>query len=65
MDDKSLQTLGDWLKRKWENCQQRRLKAEQNFDAVNLHEDVIRQEWNAQIIEQTKPLARTWIYLKC
>lgn len=58
LDERSLKTLGDWLKRKWHNCQERRLKAQQAFDEANVSEDIIRQEWKAQVTEQTKPLAR-------
>lgn len=68
LDDKSLNNLGDWLKRKWEACQKRKIAAETEFCNANMDERVtrddwellIRSEWKAQVIEQTKPLQRKY-----
>jgi hypothetical protein len=46
------------LHRKWVSCQQRKAKAINSLDSLNISKDVLRAEWAAQIKEQTKPLVR-------
>ena len=55
---KSLEHLGSWLNRKWIDCQQRKVKAKGELDDLKIGEDILRNEWAAQIKEQTKPLIR-------
>jgi hypothetical protein len=58
LDIKSLHDLGHWLHHKWVTCRQRKAKAIDSLDQLNISEDVLREEWAAQIKEQTKPLVR-------
>lgn len=56
LEHKSLISLGKWLYRKSAHCQIRKEKALAILDSINISHDVLRQEWKAQVTEQTKPL---------
>ncbi|RDB23171.1 hypothetical protein Hypma_009676 [Hypsizygus marmoreus] len=58
LDEKSLKELGQWLLRKWRQCQERKIKAEATLAEVNIVPEILRQEWAAQVAEQTKPLKK-------
>ncbi|RDB20395.1 hypothetical protein Hypma_012501 [Hypsizygus marmoreus] len=58
LDEKSLKELGQWLLCKWKQCQERKTKAEATLALVNIAPEILRQEWAAQIVEQTKPLKK-------
>lgn len=58
LDNKSLMNLGDWLYRKWTICDKRRGSAMEILSAVGIDLDVLRNEWQDQVKEQTKPLPR-------
>jgi len=54
LDKKSLQSLGQWLLRRWLHCQHKREAAQMELDKIDVPEDVLREEWAAQLREQTK-----------
>lgn len=61
LDIKSLLTLGSWLRRKWINAGQKKINATEilsNIYVLGFSEVLLRKEWEAQVIEQTKPLKR-------
>jgi hypothetical protein len=55
---KSLHGLGLWLSRKWAACQERKQQAVEILNEKQVPENVLREEWAAQVKEQTKPLVR-------
>ncbi|KAF8065223.1 hypothetical protein FPV67DRAFT_1419584 [Lyophyllum atratum] len=58
LNEKSLHGLGIWLARKWDQCKKRKEKAEKVLEEINIPAATLRTEWEAQVIEQTKPLKK-------
>ncbi|KDR66151.1 hypothetical protein GALMADRAFT_44200, partial [Galerina marginata CBS 339.88] len=61
VDQTSLKGMGKWLRRKWIATRDRKADAVEALTAIysnGISEDIIRAEWNAQVEQQTKPLAR-------
>jgi hypothetical protein len=61
LDKKSFEGLGSWLNRKWISAQNRKNAAQEVLDELNdmgIMEDLLRNEWAAQVEEQTKPIDR-------
>ena len=63
LDQKSLQGLGHWLYRRWHHCQSKKREAEAELERCEVHQDVLRAEWAAQLAEQTKPAPRQCSHL--
>ncbi|KDR74548.1 hypothetical protein GALMADRAFT_70781 [Galerina marginata CBS 339.88] len=61
IDQKSLLGLGNWLQRKWKTTVEKKNAAVEGLQVVldlGYTEDLLRDEWKAQIVEQTKPLTK-------
>jgi predicted alpha/beta hydrolase family esterase len=58
LDQKSLEALGHWLRRRWYHCQGKRKAAEAELAKLDIPEAQLRSEWAAQLKEQTKPAPR-------
>ena len=61
LDRKSLMGLGDWLRRKWNAAIVRKNEATAvlaELEQKNITEDLLRENWAAQIVQQTKPSPR-------
>lgn len=58
LDVKSLDSSGQWLARKWMLCQNKKKTALEGLRELGTDEDVLREEWAAQVAHQTKPIAR-------
>ncbi|RDB18751.1 hypothetical protein Hypma_014627 [Hypsizygus marmoreus] len=58
LDAKSLENLGNWIKRKWMSCQKRKSDALDILNAIDIALDVLRAEWEAQVETQTRPLPK-------
>ncbi|KAJ3825201.1 hypothetical protein F5880DRAFT_1478695 [Lentinula raphanica] len=56
--DEALYKLGLWLHRKVLLCNEKLKEAEEILQACGIPEEVLRDEWEAQIKAQTKPLPR-------
>lgn len=55
LDNKSLESLGIWLRRRWFHCQTKKGVAEAALTEVAMEENALRAEWKAQVKAQTKP----------
>jgi hypothetical protein len=53
-----MHTLGHWLRRRWYHCQRNKLAAQAQLEELNMLENTLREEWAAQVQEQTKPAPR-------
>lgn len=51
-------TLGAWLRRKLTACEQKYKEAEASLKECAFDEEVLRDQWQAQIKAQTRPLPR-------
>ncbi|PPR04745.1 hypothetical protein CVT26_012885, partial [Gymnopilus dilepis] len=61
LDQTSLIGMGQWLQRKWNITQEKKAKAEAVLELLNqkgVSRTALKQEWNDQVQEQTKPLPR-------
>ncbi|RDB15385.1 hypothetical protein Hypma_004634, partial [Hypsizygus marmoreus] len=58
LDEKSLKELGQWLFRKWQQCQEKKIKSEAILHEVNISTETLQAEWMAQVAEQTKPIQK-------
>ncbi|KAJ7587793.1 hypothetical protein C8J56DRAFT_1014557 [Mycena floridula] len=61
LDQKSLLNFGDWLLRKWDSCisKSNHLALQLNeLEDEGINSDLLRNEWAAQVQDQTKPLPR-------
>jgi hypothetical protein len=58
LDLKSFEALGQWLRRKWILCQRKKKVTLEGLGKVGVEEEILREEWAAQVAHQTKPLAR-------
>ncbi|KAJ3816384.1 hypothetical protein F5880DRAFT_1619395 [Lentinula raphanica] len=56
--DEAMHKLGSWLRRKVFLCNEKLKEAEENIRVCGIAEEVLRQEWDAQVKAQTKPLPR-------
>jgi hypothetical protein len=59
LDQKSLLSMGGWIHRKWIAMDVKMKEAEEILSEVydkGYTEELLRQEWKLQVIEQTKPL---------
>lgn len=66
LDQKSMLSLGKWLQRKWVATHKRKREAKEilmQLQKNDITEDLLRSEWQLQVIEQTKPLKRQSKYL--
>ncbi|KAG1883231.1 hypothetical protein F4604DRAFT_1879008 [Suillus subluteus] len=55
---KSFDASGQWLVRKWMLCQKKKQAALDGLRDLRSDEDILREEWAAQVAHQTKPIAR-------
>ncbi|KAG6836231.1 hypothetical protein H0H93_010036 [Arthromyces matolae] len=55
---RNIMSLGSWLARKWRICQEKKKAAEDILAEIPISRDTLRKEWEEQVKEQTKPLAR-------
>lgn len=58
LDEKSRDSIGHWLYRRWHHCHQKKRDANNALSRCTVEEGVLRAEWAAQVQEQTKPLTR-------
>lgn len=58
LDIKSLHGFGHWLHRRWIHCQEKKNEALDKLQDLDLDEDMLRAEWKAQIVHQTRPSPR-------
>ncbi|EFI27588.1 hypothetical protein CC1G_15624 [Coprinopsis cinerea okayama7 len=57
LDEKSLEGVGDWLRRKWVQCQARSRESEEALKKTKLTGAMLERQWQEQIRVQTAPLA--------
>ncbi|KAJ3475061.1 hypothetical protein NLI96_g12083 [Meripilus lineatus] len=55
LDNKSLDSLAAWLLRRWTHCLELKREADNGLNEIDFAVDVLRREWNAQVVAQTKP----------
>ena len=60
LDQKSLESLGNWLRRRWFYCQEKKHVASAELEQLDVPMVQLRSEWAAQLKEQTKPAPRTF-----
>ncbi|KAL6305915.1 hypothetical protein BKA93DRAFT_730537, partial [Sparassis latifolia] len=58
LDQQSLFSLGHWLNKKWKQCQAKRLVAAEAVEQCGITDEVLREQWAAQVRDQTKPTPR-------
>lgn len=60
-------SLGSWMSRKWQQCQARKVEAEQLLKKCGVSEDVLREQWEMQVKAQTQlaPSQYACYVLKC
>ena len=61
LDQKSLIGMGEWLRKKWNAAVARKNEAAAilaELEEIDISEDLLREEWAAQVIQQTKPSPR-------
>ncbi|KAJ8581958.1 hypothetical protein M405DRAFT_868243 [Rhizopogon salebrosus TDB-379] len=58
LDINSLHGFGHWLHRRWIHCQAKKNEALDKLQDLDLDEDMLRAEWKAQIVHQTRPSPR-------
>ncbi|KAJ7580921.1 hypothetical protein C8J56DRAFT_1057894 [Mycena floridula] len=58
LDKKSTEGMGRWLARKWTALLERQAKAKEELAGAGVSVDELKQQWQAQVEEQTKPLQR-------
>ncbi|KAL6305514.1 hypothetical protein BKA93DRAFT_816902 [Sparassis latifolia] len=58
LDDVSLHALGHWIVKKWDQCQSKKHTAFEELAQCGVPTEILRAQWNAQIVEQTKPAPR-------
>ncbi|KAJ7586159.1 hypothetical protein C8J56DRAFT_1004766 [Mycena floridula] len=58
LDKKSMEGMGRWLARKWTALLERQAKAKDELAETGVPVDKLKQQWQAQVEEQTKPLQR-------
>jgi hypothetical protein len=63
LDNKSLEHLGHWLRRRWYHCQRKKADASAELKRLAIPEQELRSEWAAQVREQTKPAPRGYLFL--
>jgi hypothetical protein len=55
-----MHALGHWLRCRWYHCQRNKLAAQAQLDELDVVEGTLREEWAAQVKEQTKPPPRKY-----
>ena len=50
--------MGKWLQRKWLNCLEKKIGAEEILGKLALEKYLPENEWKQQVAAQTKPLVR-------
>ncbi|GBE84718.1 hypothetical protein SCP_0606980 [Sparassis crispa] len=55
LDDVSLHALGHWIVKKWDQCQSKKHTTLEELAQCGVPTEILRAQWNAQIVEQTKP----------
>lgn len=60
LEQENLLRLGRWLQRKTQQCQARRLEAEEVLTGCGHSDETLRTQWAAQVAAQTKPLPRKY-----
>lgn len=55
LDERSLHSSATWLLRRWNRCEDLFREVDEGLKEIDHTVDVLRAEWNAQIIAQTKP----------
>jgi hypothetical protein len=63
LDQKSLEGLGNWLRRRWYHCQSKKAAAEAELQKLGIPEQELRSQWAAQIAEQTKAAPRKFFFV--
>jgi len=61
LDQKSLLNMGSWMRRKWIAMDVKMKEAEEVLSEIyekGYTEELLREEWNLQVAEQTKPLKK-------
>ena len=63
LESKSLLALGTWLSKKWQNCQDKKAEAFNDFISAGVEEHVLRAQWEEQVKAQTKAPIRKHIQM--
>ncbi|KAJ7581690.1 hypothetical protein C8J56DRAFT_1006012 [Mycena floridula] len=58
LDKKSMEGMGRWLAWKWTALLERQAKAKEELAGAGVSVDELKQQWQTQVEEQTKPLQR-------
>jgi hypothetical protein len=67
LDEKSLYSLGKWIRRKWFSCIEKHSEAEAQLEKLGVELDVLKTAWAEQVQVQTRPTAskRSLAYTHC
>ncbi|KIJ05254.1 hypothetical protein PAXINDRAFT_24067, partial [Paxillus involutus ATCC 200175] len=58
LDVKSCLGYGNWLARRWSNCQSRKRQVISRLESYGILEETLQSEWAAQVVTQTRPAPR-------
>ncbi|KIJ08728.1 hypothetical protein PAXINDRAFT_88440, partial [Paxillus involutus ATCC 200175] len=58
LDVKSCLGYGNWLARRWSNCQSRKWQVISRLGSYGILEETLRSKWAAQVVTQTRPAPR-------
>ena len=58
LDKRLLTGLAQWLKRRWQYCQEKKHKAMAEIESSGISREVLEEQWARQVSEQTKPIPR-------
>ena len=63
LDNRAMLRMGEWFARRSSACRVKRDKATAELADCGVSVEVLREEWAAQIVSQTKPLPRKFALL--
>lgn len=56
LDEQSMASLGEWLARKWNDCQTKMRECKDELSRIKIDSKVLHNEWDKQVAAQTKPM---------
>jgi len=60
----SLFRLGEWIRRRYRHCVAKRAESTKALRECEKSTALLREQWQLQVVAQTKPLPRTWAFVK-
>ncbi|KAF8157537.1 hypothetical protein K438DRAFT_1620994 [Mycena galopus ATCC 62051] len=59
----SLFRLGEWIRRRYRHCVAKRAESTKALRECEKSTALLREQWQLQVVAQTKPLPRTWAFV--